>query len=636
MGLSLLSCNYLTKSYGIESILNNINFQIHPRDRVGVVGNNGAGKSTLFRIIAGIEAPDSGSVNVIGDTAIGFLSQHPEFESNTSIWDNLVKDFSHLTRMEQRIKKLEADMSAKNGDMLIRLMKEYGDITEKFAKIGGYEYKSQIRGALRGLGIQDHQFDMFPDKLSGGQQTRAALAGLLLRKYHLLLLDEPTNYLDIQAVEWLEDFLSEYDGAVMIISHDRYFLDGVCTRIFELRDSSLYEFDGNYSDYVYRKHIMQETKARHYMNRQREIKRQQEIIRRLKSYNRQKTVKRANSREKLLSRMQPLEKPEQDAKTVNIRLNPLVKSGREVLTLDDVSMTFDENRLFENVNLKVYRGETIGIIGPNGIGKTTLFNIISGRLKPTAGRALKGHNVNIEYYHQQQENINPANTVLDEIRGENPDLGSTETRNILAAFLFSGDDVNKRIDSLSGGEKSRVALAKLMLSRSNLLLLDEPTNHLDIQSREVLEDALTDYTGTVLVISHDRYFLDRVTTKTALLTPQGIELYFGNYSYYRMKKQQQESMEEESRENIMTRTAVKHQKRMERKEREARKQKQEKIQRLEQKITGVEEEILRLEHQMCRPEVYSDPGKIKKLNMTLKQLREELELLYKQWEEAVE
>ncbi len=634
--LPVLSCTNLIKSYGVESILNNINFYIHPRDRIGVVGNNGAGKSTLFRIIAGIEPPDSGSINVIGGATVGFLPQHPDFEPDVKVWEHLVKNFAHLTQMENRIRELEILMSQVNGRELKQLMKEYGDITETFAQSGGYEYKSLIRGALRGLGIQESQFRMPLGLLSGGQQTRVALAELLLRKHHLLLLDEPTNYLDIEAVEWLEGFLSEYDGAVMIISHDRYFLDRVCTRTFEISDANLFEFRGNYSDYVYQKQVMLEVETRHYKDQQREIKRQQEVIRRLKSYNRQKTVKRANSREKLLSRIQPLDKPGEDTGKVDIRLDPLIKSGRNVLALEDVSMAFSKNHLFDGVNLRVYRGEIIGIIGPNGIGKTTLFNIISGKLEPASGKIIRGHNTNIEYYHQQQENINPANTVLDEVWEQNPDLSNTATRNLLAAFLFSGDDVYKKIDCLSGGEKSRVALAKLMLSRSNLLLLDEPTNHLDIQSREVLEDALIDYTGTVLVISHDRYFLDRVTTKTAQFTPQGITLYHGNYSYYKMKKQQQEEAEKQKPRNTQTKTALKQQKKKEKEERELKKHEKGKILRLEQEITRYEEEILRLEHRMCQPEVYSDPDEIRKLTTTSKELKEKLEELYKRWEEAVE
>ncbi len=634
--MSILLCNNLTKSYGVESILNNINFQIHSRDRIGVVGDNGAGKTTLFKIISGTEPADSGNINMPACTTIGFLSQHPDFSTGEVVWEHLIKNFQHLIDMEEQITELETCMSCNSGSKLEQLMKEYGDVTERFAENGGYEYKSLIRGALKGLGIEETQYQMPLELLSGGQQTRVALAELLLKKHHLLLLDEPTNYLDINAVEWLESFLSDYDGAVMIISHDRYFLDRICTRTFELSNSNLSEFQGNYTDYIHQKQIMLELEVKNYKTQQKEIKRQQEVIRRLKSYNREKSVKRANSRQKLLSRIQPLDKPIVDTEKVDIRLDPLVKSGRDALTLESISMAFDENTLFRDVSLRVFRGEIIGIIGPNGIGKTTLFNIISGKLTPVSGNVIKGHNTNIEYYHQQQENMNLANTVLDEVWNENPRLSNTEIRNILGAFLFSGDDVYKTIEQLSGGERSRVALAKLMLSRSNLLLLDEPTNHLDIQSRQVLESALIDYSGTVLVISHDRYFLDRVTTKIAVLTSGGIDLYHGNYSYYRMKKQQQEEAAQQEETNVQTKTALKQQRKKEKEEREFQKQAKMKLHSLEQKIAETEEEISRLEQQMCRPEIYSDSDKSKELHAHVKELKNKLELLYHEWEETIE
>ncbi len=635
--MSLLSCNNITKSYGVESILNNINFRIHPGERIGVVGANGAGKSTLFKIISGLEQPDSGSMNTAAGTTMGFLPQHPHFNPGVTVWEHLVKNFAYLVEMESQISRLESRMAGASGRDLEQLMKEYGDLTEEFAESGGYEYKSKIRGSLKGLGIEEDQFEMPVELLSGGQKTRVALAELLLKKYHLLLLDEPTNYLDLNAVEWLENFLVGYDGAVMVISHDRYFLDRVCTGIFELDGTALYQFSGNYTDYLNQKQVLMELMQREYKNRQSEMERQREIIQRLRSYNREKTVRRAKSREKLLSRIEVPDKPRQETKGVSIKLEPLVKSGRHVLSLEDVCKSFPGKQLFCGVNLKVYRGEKIGIIGPNGIGKTTLFNIISGLLQPDSGSVIKGHNTIIAYYHQQQENLNLSNSVIDEVWGQSPELPVTRVRNVLAAFLFSGDDVYKTIGCLSGGERSRVALAKLMLSRSNLLLLDEPTNHLDIKSRHALEDALCNYTGTILVISHDRYFLDRVTTKTAELTPGGINLFHGGYSYYRMKKQQQQEEEAGSRETVSpTKTALKQQRKKEREEREKRKQQKLKLDRLEMEIAGTEEEITRLEHLLCQPGVYSDPGRIKELNETLKDLRDKLDTLYTEWEEVIE
>jgi len=636
MKLIILACNNITKNYGVESILNNINFQVAEKDRVGIVGANGAGKTTLLKILAGIEQADSGSVTMPASTTIGYLKQHPDFDNSQTVWSCLLKNFKDLTDMEENIRELESKMASSTGNELHRLMEEYGSLTEKFASNGGYEYKSLIRGALNGLGIEERQFEKPLGQLSGGQQTRIALAELLLRKHTLLLLDEPTNYLDIRAVEWLEGFLADYGGAVMVISHDRFFLDKVCNRIFEIRERNLYEYQGNYSDFAIQKEILLELEIKNYKIQQREIQRQQEIIKQLRSFNREKSVRRANSREKLLSRIVPAQKPSTEDERIRMKLDPLVKSGMDVLSLEGLSMSFNDIMLFSNVNLSVYRGDIVGIIGPNGVGKTTLFNIISGRMQPVSGIIRKGHNVNIEYYHQQQENLNLSNTVLDEVWNENPKLDNTQIRNILAAFLFKGDDVYKRIETLSGGERSRVALVKLMLSKSNLLLLDEPTNHLDIQSMEVLEDALIDYTGTVLVISHDRYFLDRVATKIAELSPGGINLFHGNYSYYRMKKQQQEdALLMAQQDSGPTKTALKQQKRKEREEREQKKLEKKRIQQVEQAIIETEERIQEIERHMCLPEVYSDHERMNELHMEMLGLKEALEELYGEWESFV-
>lgn len=632
----ILACNNITKNYGVESILNNINLQIAEKDRVGIVGVNGAGKTTLLKILAGIEQADSGSVSMPASTTIGYLKQRPDFDNTQTVWSYLMGNFKNLTDMEDNIRELEKKMTSSTGTALDRLMEEYGNLTEKFASDGGYEYKSLIRGALNGLGIEEYQFEKPLGQLSGGQQTRVALAELLLRKHSLLLLDEPTNYLDIKAVEWLEGFLGDYDGAIMVISHDRFFVDKVCNRIFEIREKSLYEYRGNYSDFVIQKEALLELEVKNYKVQQKEIQRQQEIIRQLRSFNREKSVRRANSREKLLSRIIPAERPNTEDERVRISLDPLVKSGMDVLFLEELSMSFNDVMLFCNVNLSVYRGDIIGIIGPNGVGKTTLFNIISGRTQPLSGVIRKGHNVNIEYYHQQQENLNLSNTVLDEVWNDNPKLDNTRIRNILAAFLFKGDDIYKAIETLSGGERSRVALIKLMLSKSNLLLLDEPTNHLDIQSMEVLEDALIDYTGTVLVISHDRYFLDRVATKIAELSPDGISLFHGNYSYYRMKKQQQEdAILMAQQDSGPTKTALKQQKRKEREEREQRKLEKKKMQQVEQAIVETEERIQEIERRMCLPEVYSDHERMNELHMEMLSLKEALEELYGEWESFV-
>ncbi len=626
----ILSCNGVAKSYGAELILDDISFSVHQKDRIGIVGPNGAGKTTLLKIIAGIEGVDKGCVNIPGSISIGYLSQHPVLNENQPVWDYVMENFYDLIEMEQRLRELERAMTENQGRELENLMAAYGKLSEEFSDAGGYGYKSLIRGALKGLGISEEKFHTPLGLLSGGQKTRAALAKLLLKKHHLLLLDEPTNYLDIEATEWLESFLSGYEGAVMIISHDRYFLDKLCSSIFEIRNNHLLEYKGNYSDFVLQKEAALEIEFKHYKDQKKEVERQQEIIRQLKSFNREKSVRRAKSKEKQLARMDTLLKPVAGEEKVSIRLEPEIKSGRDVLTLEDVGMAFPDRLLFSGVNLEVYRGDIIGIIGPNGAGKTTLFNIISGKISPTSGNITKGHNVNIAYY-KQQEDINPDNTVLDEVWDKNPRLDTTCLRNILAAFLFKGDDVYKKIRQLSGGEKSRVALINMMLSKANLLLLDEPTNHLDIQSREVLEDALIDYTGTVLVISHDRYFLDRVATRIALLTPEGIDLYYGDYSYYRMKRQQ-EKENFGQQENGMTRTAVRQQRKKERAEKERLRQKKRKLQDMEEQIIGLEEKIKQMELSLSQPEIYTNPEKSKEIHYEIVGLKRKLDELYREWE----
>ena len=636
----ILSCNNLNKSFGVDSILENISFTINEGDKVGIIGVNGTGKTTLFKIISNEYGYDSGDIYTSKDCEIGYLEQNTNFYSENTILDEVLEVFKPLIEMEANLRELEVKIaeegSKPNSQILNKLMDEYSHKMELFSAINGYGYKSEAKGVLIGLGFKESDFDKQVNVLSGGEKTRVLLGKLLLKKPTLLLLDEPTNHLDAEAIEWLEFFLKQYKGTVMLISHDRYFLDQVVNRTFEIYNKKLKAYNGNYSDFIELSKVEKELEIKKYEDQQKEIKKQEESIERLKAYGREKHLKRARSKEKALDKVEVLDKPELYRKKAKISFDPSVVSGNDVIQIRDMSMGFDDRILFKDLNLDIYRGEKVALIGPNGIGKSTLFKIIMNELTPLTGEVKLGTNVNVSYFHQEQKTLNLNNTIIDEIWDENPNLTQTQIRTMLGAFLFENDDVFKQISSLSGGERARVAILKLILSKANFLLLDEPTNHLDIDSKEVLEEALNNYTGTIFTISHDRYFLNTVADKILVLNEDGITEYHGNYDYYMAKKKESEEMaikvEDESEK---TKTQLKEEKRREREEREKQKKNRNKIANTEKEIEEIEIKIGELDELLCLEEVYSNPERSKEVSLEKANLEDKLAELYELWEELM-
>ena len=636
----ILSCNNLTKSFGVESILENISFTVNEGDKIGVIGVNGTGKTTLFKIISGIYGYDSGEIYTSKDCEIGYLEQNTNFYSDNTIFTEVLEVFSDLIKMEEDLRKMECEISDKssenNSPDLQKLMDNYSHKLELFQNSNGYGYKSEAKGVLKGLGFNDDELEKPIKILSGGEKTRVLLAKLLLRKPTLLLLDEPTNHLDSDALEWLELFLKQYKGTVILISHDRYFLDQSVNRIFEIHNKKLKAYNGNYSYYVEKSAIDKEIERKTYEDQQKEIKKQEESIERLKAYGREKHLKRARSKEKALSKIEVLDRPDGERKRAKIKFIPAVESGNDVLAVRDVGMRFPDKVLFKDLNLDIYRGEKVALIGPNGAGKSTLFKIIMNELQPMEGEVKFGTNVNTAYFHQEQKTLNLDNTVIDEIWDVNPHLTQTEVRNMLGAFLFENEDVFKKISSLSGGERARVAILKLILSQSNFLLLDEPTNHLDIDSKEVLEEALVNYTGTIFTISHDRYFLNKVVDKILVLGENGVTEYLGNYDYYIEKKRQLSEMNKEENTETKTKTQLKEEKRKEKEQREIERRSKNKIKKLEDDIEQTEKKIAGLDMMLCQEEIYSNPEKSKEVNLEKSELEDKLASLYEKWEQIME
>lgn len=635
----VLSCNNLYKSFGIDSILENICFTVNEGDKIGIIGINGTGKTTLMKIISGEYGYDEGDIYTSKDCEIGYLQQNTNFLSNNTILEEVLTVFKPLIDMENYLRELEHKIaeegSKDNSPILEKLMNDYSHVLEDFASKNGYGYKSEAKGVLKGLGFKDDDMDKPINILSGGEKTRVLLGKLLLKKPTLLLLDEPTNHLDSEAIEWLEFFLKQYKGTVMLISHDRYFLDQVVDRVFEIHNKKLKSYNGNYSKFIELSKVEKELELKKFEDQQKDLKRQEESIERLKAYGREKHLKRARSKEKALDKIDVLDKPEAYRKKAKIQFNPSISSGNDVLHVEDLSMAYDERILFKGVNFDIYRGEKVALIGPNGIGKSTLFKIVMKELTPICGDFKLGTNVNVSYFHQEQKTLNLDNTIIDEIWDSNEKLTQTEIRNMLGSLLFEHEEVFKKISTLSGGERARIAILKLILSKANFLLLDEPTNHLDIDSKEVLEEALENYTGTIFTISHDRYFLNTVVDKILVLGENGITEYLGNYDYYINKKRESEEMSAIVEIEEKTKTQLKEEKRKEKEQREKEKKNKYKIKNIEQEIEELETKIEELDNLLCQEEVYSNPDKSKEVSQEKITFEDKLSSLYETWEELV-
>ncbi len=636
----VLSGKDIKKSYGIDVIIEKINFTVQENDKVGIVGVNGAGKSTLFKIITGDLEKDEGDLFVGKNIRIGYMSQDFSFESSSSIWEEMLTVYTPLLKMEKDIRDIELTISSLGGsgneEALEPLLKAYANMQEEYKNNNGFGYKSQIKGVLKGLGFSMEDYDKPVSILSGGQKTRVALGKVLLQDFNILLLDEPTNYLDIQSVEWLEEYLRNLRCALLVISHDRYFLDMITNRTFEIENKTLREYNGNYSEYVKKKQELREMQLKDYAEQQKEIARQEAIIARFRQYNREKSIKQAESREKALERMDKVEKPDALPKNIGFKFEPGVRSGNDVLAVENLSKAFDRS-LFQNVSFEIKREEKVALLGPNGIGKTTMLKIIAGLLGADSGHVRLGSNVIIGYYDQEQESLDHRSTVIDEIWDEYPQLNQTELRTKLAAFLFQGEDVFKEISKLSGGERSRVALLKLMLSKSNFLLMDEPTNHLDILSKEVLESALANYTGTVLLVSHDRYFLNKTATKIIELGQDECKLYNGNYSYYINKKNSAELSGSDQQEDDSETATVNKNDWLKQKEEKANLRRQQKrLEAVEAEIGQCEERIGKIDVLLATPEVFSDHMKCQALHDEQVGLKANLDSLYEEWSELTE
>ena len=635
----VLSCNNLYKSFGIDSILEDICFTVNEGDKIGVIGVNGTGKTTLMKILTGEYGYDQGDIYTSKDCEIGYLQQNTNFHSNNSILEEVLEVFKPLIDMENYLRELEHRISEEgsrnNSPILEKLMDDYSNTLETFASKNGYGYKSEAKGVLKGLGFKDEDMDKPIAILSGGEKTRVLLGKLLLKKPTLLLLDEPTNHLDSEAIEWLEFFLKQYKGTVMLISHDRYFLDQVVDRVFEVHNKKLKSYNGNYSKFIELSKVEKEIELKKYEDQQKDLKKQEESIERLKAYGREKHLKRARSKEKALDKIDVLDKPEAYRKKAKIKFNPSISSGNDVLHVENISMAYDDKVLFKGVNFDIYRGEKVALIGPNGIGKSTLFKIIMNELSPVNGEIKLGTNVNVSYFHQEQKTLNLDNTIIDEIWDTNDRLTQTEIRNMLGSLLFENEEVFKKISTLSGGERARIAILKLILSKANFLLLDEPTNHLDIDSKEVLEEALENYTGTIFTISHDRYFLNTVVDKILVLSEDGVTEYLGNYDYYINKKRETEEMATIEVVQEKTKTQIKEERRKEKEQREKEKKNRNKLKNIEKEIEEIELKIEELDNLLCQEEVYSNPIKSKEVSQEKINYEDKLSLLYEAWEELV-
>lgn len=635
----ILSCNNISKAFGTDSILEHVSFHIEEREKAAIVGINGAGKSTLFKIIIGEMTPDEGDVILSKGKTLGYLAQHQDLESSSSIYDELMIVKKPILDMEQKIRDIELLMKHTEGEALEALYQTYSRLNHEFELLNGYAWQSEITGVLKGLGFTEEEFKKEVATLSGGQKTRVSLGKLLLSEPDVILLDEPTNHLDMESIAWLETYLLNYQGTVVIVAHDRYFLDRVVTKIVELDQKKAATFQGNYSAYSEKKAMLRASILKAYLNQQQEIKHQEEVITKLKSFNREKSIRRAESREKMLAKIDVLEKPTEVNDAMNIRLEPNVTSGNDVLTVEGLAKSFDNGPLFTDLAFDMKRGERVAIIGNNGTGKTTILKILNGKLDADDGEIRLGSKVQIGYYDQEHQVLHMDKTLFNEMQDTYPNMNNTQIRNVLAAFLFTGDDVFKMVRDLSGGERGRVSLAKLMLSEANFLILDEPTNHLDITSKEILENALIHYTGTVLYVSHDRYFINKTATRILDLTDRKLINYIGNYDYYLEKKDLMESIYKsesaapaKGADNSTVSTDWKQQKEEQAKIRK----RQNDLKKTEEAIHSLETRDLEIDALLCDEEVFSNVPRLMELNKEKESIAEQLTGLYTQWETLAE
>ena len=633
----LMTVQGVSKSFGMNCVLKDISLTLQQGARMGLIGVNGSGKSTLFRLIAGQMEPDEGNISLMRGTRVGMLTQEADIQSDLTVREELSRVFAPVQEMERRLRALEEEMAQNHEDeaALDRLSREYARLTDRFEDAGGYEWPSRIQGVLAGLGFAKGREDQPASVLSGGEKTRLCLARLLLTQPDLLMLDEPTNHLDLASIQWLEDTLKKYRGTVLIISHDRYFMNSVCDCMAEISMRHLVQYEGNYDQFTVKRQADIERQIREYKLQQAEIARQQAIIQRYRMYNREKSIRAAESREKRLEKMEKLEKPINE-QHVRFSFEARRRSGDDVLKVHSLSKSFEGRKLFENFELYLRAGDRVAIIGPNGVGKSTLLNIIARKLRPDDGQVEFGANVDLGYYEQHQTGLNPEKDVLNELWDAFPRLELDRVRSVLALFLFTGDDVYKKIGMLSGGEKGRVSLCKLMLKRDNLLLLDEPTNHLDMDSREVLEGALEDFDGTILAVSHDRYFINRVANRVIEMRPDGVKEYLGNYDDYLEKKRREEAGMEDALAGGMTKTQLDKQRRKERLMRESKKALEKQLEAAEKRIADAEDEIANLEARMADPALYQNPEEARQVAQRHAELQAGMDALYEDWEELSE
>ncbi len=643
----ILSCQNISKSFGTDEILKNVSFHIEANEKAAIVGINGAGKSTLLKIIMQKEMPDTGEVILAKDATIGYLAQYQDVSGHRTIYEEVLDAKQNIIEMEERLRGMEAQMNALTGQELEALLDGYHRLSHEFELLGGYTYRSEVTGILKGLGFVESEFDRQMSELSGGQKTRVSLGKLLVTKPDVLLLDEPTNHLDMESIQWLEGFLMNYKGAVVIVSHDRYFLDRVVTKVVEIFQHQGYVYQGNYTEFAKKKAKIREDLLKQYYNQQREIKHQEEVITKLKSFNREKSIKRAESREKMLDKIERLEKPTDENTDIHIVLEPDVTSGNDVLTVEHLRKAFGTHTLFDDLSFEIKRGERVALIGNNGTGKTTILKIINELLLADGGTIVLGSNVHIGYYDQEHQLLHMEKTIFEEIADDYPQLNHTKIRNVLAAFLFTNDDVFKRIADLSGGERGRVSLAKLMLSDANFLILDEPTNHLDITSKEILESALNQYTGTVFFVSHDRYFINQTATRILDLTGGTIVNYIGNYDYYLEKhdeltriyveaepKAQAAQMTEQTVAQDGSGTDKKADWQMQKAEQARIRKLENTLKKAEERIAELEDLIAGIDEECADPANATNSAKLGELTGRQNEYRSELEKCYEEWEQV--